>query len=270
MSVITLSRGSFSYGKTIAEKVAQRLGYACVAREVLIEASKEFNIPEIKLFSAVHGAPSFLDRFTLEKEKYIAYIQAALLKYLCKDNVVYHGFGGQFFVKGIPHVLKVRINAEVEDRVSILLEREGISNEAALIRIRDIDKQRKKWSKHLYGIDAWDSSLYDLVIQIGKIRVDDAVDIICSTVALERFKTTPESQQVMDDLSLSAKVKAALIDVKRDIRVFAQNGVVSVKATVQESKEYKLTQDIKTIVDQIPDVKEVNINVVSIPTYAHH
>jgi hypothetical protein len=74
----------------------------------------------------------------------------------------------------------------------------------------------------------------------------------------------------MDDLSLSAKVKAALIDVKRDIRVLAQSGVVSVKATVQESKEYKLTQDIKTIVDQIPDVKEVNINVVSIPTYAHH
>ena len=270
MSVITLSRGSYSYGKTIPEKVAQRLDYACVAREVLIEASKEFNIPEIKLFSAVHGAPSFLDRFTMEKEKYIAYIQAALLKYLWKDNVVYHGFGGQFFVKDIPHVLKVRINAEMEDRVNILRGREGISSEAALTQIRDIDKQRKKWSKHLYGIDTWDSSLYDLVIQIGKIKVDDAVDIICSTAGLERFQTTPESQQAMDDLSLSAKVKAELIDLKRDIRVFAQNGVVNVKATVQESKEFKLTQDIKKIVGEIPGVKDVNIDIISIPIYVHH
>ena len=178
MSAITISRGSYSYGKAIAEKVAQRLDYACVAREVLIEASKEYNIPEIKLFSAVHGTPSFLDRFTLEKEKYIAYIQAALLKYLLKDNVVYHGFGGQFFVKNIPHVLKVRINAEIEDRVNILKEREGTASKEAVRRIRGIDKQRKKWSKYLYGIDAWDSSLYDLVIQIGKIKVDDAVDII--------------------------------------------------------------------------------------------
>ena len=68
MSAITISRGSFSYGKTIAEKAANRLNYDCVAREVLIEASKEYNIPEIKLFSAVHSSPSFLERFTLEKE----------------------------------------------------------------------------------------------------------------------------------------------------------------------------------------------------------
>ena len=270
MSVITISRGSYSYGKAIAEKVAERLDYACVAREVLIEASKEYNIPEIKLFSAVHGTPSFLDRFTLEKEKYIAYIQAALLKYLWKDNVVYHGFGGQFFVKNIPHVLKVRINAEIEDRVNILKEREGIASKGAIRRIRDIDKQRKKWSKYLYGIDSWDSSLYDLVIQIGKIKVDDAVDIICNTAALERFQATPESQQAMDDLSLSANVKAALIELKRDIRVSAQNGVVSIRASIQESKEYKLTQDIKKIVDEIPGVKDVRIDITSIPTYAHH
>ena len=270
MSVITISRGSYSYGKAIAEKVAQRLDYACVAREVLIEASKEYNIPEIKLFSAVQDAPSFLDRFTLEKEKYIAYIQAALLKYLQKDKVVYHGFGGQFFVKDIPHVLKVRINADFEDRVRILREREEISREEALNRIKDIDKQRKKWGNHLYGIDTWDSSLYDLVIQIGKIKVEDAVDIICSTTTLERFQTTPESQQRMDDLSLSTKVKAALIDLKRDIRVSAQHGIVNVRATIQESKEFKLTQDIKKIVDEIPGVKDVNINIISIPTYAHH
>ncbi|MGO9691663.1 MAG: cytidylate kinase family protein, partial [Syntrophobacteraceae bacterium] len=49
MAIITISRGSYSNGKEVAEKVAQKLGYKCYAREVILEASKEFNIPEIKL-----------------------------------------------------------------------------------------------------------------------------------------------------------------------------------------------------------------------------
>ena len=270
MSIITISRGSYSYGKIIAEEVAKKLGYTCIARDVLLEASKDFNLPEIKFLRAINDAPSILDRVIDGKEKYIAYIQAALLKHLHKDNVVYHGLAGHFFVKDLPHALKIRINAEVEDRVKISRERHGISRKEALRSIKKLDKQRNKWSKHLYGIDTLNSSLYDLVIQIGKIMVDDAVDIICNTVRLERFQTTPESQQAMDDLRLSAEVRAALIGIKRDIQVSAQNGVVHVKATTLESKEFELAQNIKQIAEKIPDVKDVKINVISIPTYVHH
>jgi hypothetical protein len=45
MAIITISRGSYSKGKEIAEKVAQELGYECIARKVLLEAKEEFNIP---------------------------------------------------------------------------------------------------------------------------------------------------------------------------------------------------------------------------------
>ena len=62
MTVITISRGSYSHGKEIAENVAERLGYDCTSREILIEASKDFNIPELKLFHAIHDAPSLLDQ----------------------------------------------------------------------------------------------------------------------------------------------------------------------------------------------------------------
>jgi len=74
MSIITISRGSYSRGKEVAEKVAKRLGYACIARDVIMEASKDFNIPEIKLIRAIHDAPSILDRFGYRKEKYVTYI----------------------------------------------------------------------------------------------------------------------------------------------------------------------------------------------------
>ena len=76
MSVVTISRGSYSRGKEVAEKVAQRLGYECVSREILVEASEEFDVPEVKLLHAIQDAPSVLDRFTFGKERYIAFIQA--------------------------------------------------------------------------------------------------------------------------------------------------------------------------------------------------
>ena len=84
--------------------------------EVLLEASEQFRIPEIKLIRAIQDAPSMFDRFTYGKERYIAYIRFALLKCVQKDNVVYHGLAGYFFLQEIPHVLKVRVIADLEDR----------------------------------------------------------------------------------------------------------------------------------------------------------
>ena len=108
MAIITISRGSHSRGKEIAEKVARELGYECVAREALLEASKEFDIPEAKLIRAVHDAPSIFDRLAHGKEKYIAYIQDALVHRVQKGNMVYHGLAGHFLLRGISHVLKVQ------------------------------------------------------------------------------------------------------------------------------------------------------------------
>lgn len=270
MAVITISRGSYSYGKAIAERVAKELGYDCIAREVLIEASEEFNIPEIKLFSAVHDAPSILDRFISGKEKYIAYIQTALLNYLRKDNVVYHGFGGQFFVESVPHVLKVRINADMEDRVRLSMDRNRFTRKEAVAFIRKLDTQRKKWSKYLYGVDLRDSSLYELVIQLGKISVGDAVEIICHTAKLDRFQTSPESQCTMADLYLSAKVRAALIGKKPDIRVSVQNGEVSIRATAPEAKAFEANQTIQSIAEKIEGVRELKIVIVPVPDYLDH
>ena len=96
MPIITISRGSYSKGKEVAEKVSQKLGYECISRDVLLEASEEFNVPEIKLIRAIHNSPSILNSFTHGREKYIVYIQAALLRHLSKDNIVYHGLAGHF------------------------------------------------------------------------------------------------------------------------------------------------------------------------------
>lgn len=261
MAIITISRGSYSWGKDVAEKVAQRLGYECIAREVLLEASEQFNIPEIKLIRAIQDAPSILDRFTYGKERYISYIRAALLRHVRKDNVVYHGFAGHFFLKDIAHVLKVRIIADMEDRIRLVMERDGIPRDKAVRFLRRIDEQRRKWSKSLYGIDTWDPALYDMVIHIKKIKVDDAVDIICHTASMKRFQTTHASQREMDDLCLASDVKAVLVNLKPDIEVSARDGFVTVKTRAHESQEPKLTAEIKDSLKNIQGIKDIEVHI---------
>ncbi|HYA42946.1 MAG TPA: cytidylate kinase family protein [Syntrophobacteraceae bacterium] len=259
MAIITISRGSYSHGKEVAEKVAQKMGYQVCAREVILRASKEFNIPEIKLAKAVHDAPSFLERISYGREKFNAYFQASLLKYLVRDNVVYHGLAGQFYVKGVSHVLKVRIIAEMKDRIQVIINRENISYENAMERLQKDDLARHKWSLHLHGIDTADPLLYDLVIRVRKMSVDDAVDVICYTAGLETFKTTFESQKAIEDLVLASEVKTTLLEIKPDIQVFVRDGVVTLGASVQTMKDPDQAREIERIVSRIPGVKEVNM-----------
>jgi cytidylate kinase len=207
MSIITISRGTYHRGKEVAEKLAQKLGYACISREILLEASEEYNIPEFKLIRAIQDAPSLLDRLLRQKEKYVAYIRAALLKHVQKDNVVYHGLFGHFFLQDIPHVLKVRIVGDLEARVADEVKREGISAEKAREIIMRDDEERRKWALYLYGADAWDATLYDLVIHLKAITVDDAVNIISNVASLPAFQTTSESQQAIDSLVEAARME---------------------------------------------------------------
>ena len=207
MSIITISRGSYSHGGEVAEKVAKKLGYECISREILLEISDEFNISEIKLTRAIRDIPTFLERYSFGREKYISYIRLAILKNLCKDNMVYHGFAGHFFVKDIPHVLKIRIIANMAYRIECMMKREDVSRKKAETMVIEVDKERKAWSMKLYGLDTWDSRLYDLVINIEKLSIDYAVEMICETVKLKAFQTTKESQKLMDDLVLEASKK---------------------------------------------------------------
>ena len=204
MSVIVISKGSYSHGGEVARKVAQRLGLACISRNILIETSKKFNISELKLIRAFDDAPSFLEKYTFGREKYIKYIKAAILNHLAKGNIIYHGFAGHFFVSDISHVLKVRIIADMAERIKFMMKREKVSKEDAVQLINKVDEERSKWSLKLYGIDTWDCRLYDLIINIGKVTIDDAVDLVCQTVKLKAFQPTTKSQKLIEKLAVEA------------------------------------------------------------------
>jgi len=263
MSIITISRGSYSRGKNVAEKLARRLGYECLSRDHLLEASDEFNIPEIKLIRALHDAPTVLERFSHGKERYVAYLRSALLQHVCKDNVVYHGLAGHYFLRDISHVLKVRILANIEDRVTEEMRRENIPAEEARYILKKDDEERRKWGINVYGVDTLDSKLYDMVLHISTMTVDDAVDILYETVRKTAFQTTPESRKKIEDLALAARVQAALMHLVPRIKVTADSGSISIGNI--EGKEILGTDKIdilQKLAVEIEGVKEVHMHLI--------
>jgi cytidylate kinase len=262
VAIISISRGSYSRGKEIAEKVAARLDYSLLSRDILLQASEEFNIPEIRLVRALHDAPSVLERFSHGKERYVAFIQQALLEQVQGDNVVYHGLAGHFFLRGVSHVLKVRIIADMEDRVRLEMNREGISEREARKILKKDDDERRHWALSLYGVDTLDASLYDLVINVGAMEVECAVEIICNTASKSPcFATTAESRAALQNRLLAAHVRSALIFEWPGIRASAADGVVFIDVEAPLAQESKVRDNICAVASTVTGVDEVRVNV---------
>ena len=207
MSIIAISRCSYTHGKDIAEAVATKLRYTCISREDLLDASQEFNMPGIKLIKEI---PNNLDQTSSWNYRYISYIRSSLLRHLKKDNIVYHGFCGHVFFKDIDHVLKVQITADLLDRANLVMERDGVSRNEALAFIKTMDAARKKWCQNLYNTNISNAGQYDIAINISKFSHEKAVNIICKAVQLKRFQTTLESQKAMDELLFKAEIEAGV------------------------------------------------------------
>ena len=94
MAIITISRGTHSGGKTVAEDLAVCLGYPCVSREEIFNAAREFGVPENELSSALVKPPGFLLQSPGKRIAIINIIRAALLRMSRGGNLVYHGFPG--------------------------------------------------------------------------------------------------------------------------------------------------------------------------------
>ena len=58
-----------------------------------------------------------------------------------------------------------------------------------------------------------------------------------------------------------------VIGIKRGIQVTARNGVVYLRTTILEFKKYETEKNIRDIVEKIPNVKDVKLDLISVPAY---
>ncbi len=265
MSVVTISRGSFSGGKKLAECLAQRLGYRCIDRDVIVEKAAAAGVSQQELHEALQKPPTFLERFTHKKYLYLTLIQAALADEVRTGRVVYHGNAGHLLLTAGPPVLRVRLIAPLRLRVAMARERLRLTEQEAVDYIRRRDDERRRWTQYLYGADWGDPSLYDVVVNIEYITVPEACRALAALVrARASYEFGPEYRAILEDLATASRVRAKLALTPEtshlEFSVLSRNGVVHLRGKVPN---LDLLPRIEQIAVSVPGVQKVNLTEVS-------
>ena len=262
MSVITISRGSFSGGRTLAECLAAKLGYRCIGRETIVERAAASGVSHEELLAALLNPPGFLERFMHKRYQYLTLFQAALAEEVRNGNVVYHGNAGHLMLKGASPVLRIRIIAPLEMRLAMVQERLKFSRHDALDYIRKMDEGRRKWTQFLYGVNWEDPALYDLVLNLEHMDIEEACEIINALTRTRRcFQLSAECQAELDDLAVASRVRADLAmnssTSHLELETSAKGGQVFIRGKVTETGEL---EEVRRVAKAVPGVTAVNLD----------
>jgi len=259
MSIITISRGTASGGQALAERVAAKLGWPCLSNEVIVEAAKRYGVPEPEMVKIFEKAPSFWEKMIASRRVYFTFVQAAMCEYAQRGELVYHGHAGHELLPGISHVLKVRLVAPLEYRIRAVMERDPrLDRKRAMRYINQVDAERTSRMRYLFDVDWRDPHLYDLVLNLHKLTLETACDLVIQAVQWEAFQPTAASRQALDHLALASRIRAALHAHPQlspyDIEVDVAEGMVTLSGHVPTNDAIR---EVMRIAEQISGVTRI-------------
>jgi cytidylate kinase len=268
MAIVTISPQMGSGGPEIGMALAQRLGYRYVDQELIADAVRRYGLTEEKASHLDESKPTLFERFDVETRHYITVLQTTLLEFAEQDNCVLMGRGGQWLLRGIPQVLRLRVIAPFEVRVRNWIKRttevagETPNQRAAVEFVRRDDSERAGRMRYLYEVDLDDPSLYDAVINTEKLRHEAAVEMIERAVRRPEMITTDEGRRALASRVLVSRVQVALAtnpETRRyRITVEARDGVVVLEGTAALDRAVEVARTV-------PGVKDVRTQQVDIP-----
>lgn len=195
LPVITISREMGSGGKPIANLVAKRLGkqWKVYDQEIIDEIAKQArlekdlvrSIDEKRLPLVDELIAEIFGRRFLNLSGYYKHLVKVLSLIGQRGYAIILGRGANFI---FPHALKIRIIADMNQRITWEMTHENIIRTAAIRRIDDSDEERRQFIQTLFNHDQKKAHHYDLVIRTGpNLTIEDATDIIAD-LAKRRFK----------------------------------------------------------------------------------
>jgi cytidylate kinase len=266
MAIITIYQGASGSGEELAEAVAEALGYGCVSREVLIQASLRYGIPEARLNEIAEKELHWWNRFLQNLEPYRLALQAAFCELAETNDIVYHGHLGHELLPDTKHVVKILLTAPLDKRVQQVQARQKLNAAAARRYVEQMDKARGRRLRALFGVDWRDPSRYDLIVNLGRMSIATAKQLIVETVRLPDYQMTPASKQAFLDFALTARVRAALVlspDLSGAlIDVKALDGAISVSGIIPS---WFFEDNVVAKIKQVAGVKSVKADLENTP-----
>jgi cytidylate kinase len=273
MAIITISHQMGAGGPEIGMALGQRLGFHYVDQELLSDAVRRYGVAEEKLSHLDETKPSLFERFDTETRHYITVLQTTLLEFAEADNVVLMGRGGQWLLRGIPHVLRVRVIAPFEQRVRRWIKRtteltgETPNQRAVVDLIRRDDGDKAGRMRYLYEVDLADPTLYEIVVNTEKLKCEAVVEMIERVASRPEMAITDAGRRVVASRALASRVQVALAthpETRRyRISVEAEDGVVVLEGTAALERAVEVARGVTGVLQ----VKTQQVDIPPIPPF---
>lgn len=201
MAVLCISRQFGAGGWTLAKPLAKRLGYQFVSQGIINKMAEEANVSVEWIHSVEKEAgdrlmrlvsklisSDFIERHIgesrsdFDEKKYVAFLKKFVLSIASKDNVVILGRGSQYILPDSPNTIKILLVSDLEDRIKFIEKIWNLKKSEAEHQVVTRQKRRKTFLKNFGTIDPDDPGLYHLTINISKLGLGQAEDIIIDIV----------------------------------------------------------------------------------------
>jgi len=260
MPSIALFCSKFTNEEEIKVKLASMLNLSIVTDEYIINDACDNKLaPRAKLEQCLYKKTSVFNAYTLEREHNAIHLKSAMAGRLSqKKNQLYSGFTSLLIPHDITHVLKVLIIDSKENRVQRAIA-EGLTEKNACNLIHTEDQSAYDWTDFLYRKEAFDPSLYDIVIPLEEQSVDEVADLIKDNFYKEAVAETDASIQAIDDFALTAKVEEALLGDGQKVEVETRNSHVVLKVNKSTFSFSRLTEKLSNIAGSVEGVQGVEV-----------
>jgi cytidylate kinase len=237
MAVLTISRDMGSGGSEIGLLAAERLAYRFVDRELIFAQVKEAGHKwDVWSQGMDEHTPRVWERYDWSYRGFVAMVQSAILQEAVAGKVVIMGRGGNFLLKEVPFVLRVKVVASLEERIDRVSRQEGIDPESARRLIETTDRERAGFLLTVYGRDGKDPGDYDLHLDSTGVPFERTADQICALLSEKDRLADQESIKNLEMRRLAYAIKARLLtglpffmttlDVRFDGEALCVRGVV--------------------------------------------
>lgn len=268
MAIIVISTQMGAGGPEVGMALAQRLGYRYVDQELLQDAVRRYGLAEERLSQLDESKPTIFERFDAETRHYLTVLQTTLLELAELDDAIFMRGGGQWLLRGVPHVLRVRVVAPFELRVKQWIKRvaamtgETPNQRAAADFVRRDDAEKSGRMRYLYEVDISDPMLYELIVNTEHLHYDAVVTLLETVVRRDDMTTTDAGRRIVASRALASRVQVALANHPETrryrITVEAEDGVVSLEGTAALERAVEVAR-------AVPGVREVRTQQVEIP-----
>lgn len=264
MQLICISRGTLSGGRDLASRLAAKLDYPCLSREDLVEVATKEGIQVGKIETAMMNLSPFSERLSLEKEHYLAFTTAYLCERALEGPLVYHGRTGHMLLPSVTHILRVRVIADQEYRLRAIMQDLNLDREKARRYLEQVDEDRHRWVRAMYGVSWEDAARYDITINLEHLNIENASVALTSISQLPDFQITPAARRAMEDLRLGSQARVLLARDDRtyntNFAVRADKGIITVTYPPQDAA---LADVIPQVLQPLPGVHKIQTTLAS-------